>query len=261
MAGPGVGESGSRSASIAPMGTFGRPPEQASLRNLLLVCLAAFGLAACVTFVWLGMRAVMDIGGACAEGGPFVPVQPCPDGVPFLLTIGMFGLFGFGALGIYAGAQVGGSWAALPLLGWPALFLTLGWNFLEYGFTAGGEEGLIWGWIIPGAIFVLMGGIPLWIAWKARGSDTPVAAQFGMPSVDRAPREPSPSLGWDPSHRAGSTRAARPSPRAVDEDPAAGPDPVERLERLADLRRRGDITTDEFERFKQALLLDAERRS
>jgi hypothetical protein len=40
-----------------------------------------------------------------------------------------------------------------------------------------------------------------------------------------------------------------------------GPDPVERLQRLADLRRRGDITTDEFERFKRALLLDAERRS
>ncbi len=155
------------------MGTFGGAPEQASLRNLLLVCGAALGLAASLTFVWLGMRAVMDIGGACAEGGPFVPVQPCPDGVPFLLMLGMFGLFGFGGLGIYAGANVGGNWAALPLLAWPALFLSLGWNFLGYGFSAGGEEGLVLGWIVPGVIFVLMGGIPLWIAWASRGERDP----------------------------------------------------------------------------------------
>ena len=230
------------------------------------MCLAAFGLAACITFVWLGMRAVMDIGGACADGGPFVPVQPCPDGVPFLLMTGMFGLFGFGALGIYAGAQVGGDWGALPLLGWPALFLSLGWNFLEYGFTAGGEEGLVWGWIVPGVIFVLMGAIPLWIVFATRGSSTPVAARFGMPGAGGTRSEPRPSLGWDTSHRgpAGTpVRSPRPQRdvRAAVGRPDATADPVDRLERLADLRRRGDITTDEFERFKRALLLDAERRS
>lgn len=241
------------------MGTFGRAPERASLRNIALVCLAAFGLAACLTFVWLGMRAVMDIGGACADGGPFVPVQPCPDGVPFLLTIGMFGLFGFGALGIYAGAQVGGDWGALPLLGWPALFLSLGWNFLEYGFTAGGDEGWVWGWVIPGVLFVLMGGVPLWIALATRKSETPVAARFGMPSATRS----------EPELRRAEprgTRRAQP-PRAastVDVKPGGADDgdadPIDRLERLAALRRRGDLTNEEFERFKHALLLDAERR-
>jgi hypothetical protein len=252
------------------MGTFGHEPERASLRNLGLVCLAAFGLAACVTFVWLGMRAVMDIGGACAEGGPFVPVQRCPDVVPFLLMTGMFGLFGFGALGIYAGAQVGGDWAALPLLGWPALFLSLGWNFLEYGFTAGGEEGLVWGWIIPGVIFVLMGGIPLWIVVATRGSDTPVAARFGMPTAGGSRPEPRPSLGWDTSHRASTAPTGAKRALAASAAPVSGTldrarddesDAIDRLERLADLRRRGDISTDEFERFKRALLLDAERRS
>ena len=228
------------------MGTFGRAPEQATLRNVALVCVAAFGLAASLTFVWLGMRAVMDIGGVCADGGPFVPVQPCPDGVPFLLMLGMFGLFGFGGLGIYAGATVSGNWAALPLLAWPALFLSLGWNFLEYGFTAGGEEGLVWGWIVPGVIFVLMGGIPLWIAWAARSSGTPVAKRFGMPYVETGAR------------RAPPLRPRDPDPVPPD---AVSPDPVERLERLADLRRLGDLTTEEFERFKRALLLDAERRA
>jgi hypothetical protein len=247
------------------MGTFGHAPERAAQRDLLLVLLAAFGLAASITFVWLGMRAVMDIGGACADGGPFVPVQPCPAGAPAALTLGMLGLFGFGGLGIYAGVKVGGPWAALPLLGWPALFLSLGWNFLEYGFTAGGDEGLVWGWIVPGVLFVLMGGIPLWVAWLGRSSVTPVAARFGLPHDRARSAGPAPSLGWDESHRAATGRPDRPTPapdpgpRVTVEDAAS--DPVERLERLADLRRRGEITTDEYERFKAALLRDAERRT
>jgi hypothetical protein len=243
------------------MGTFGQPPERAATRDVLLVLVATFGLAASVTFIWLGMRAVMDIGGACADGGPFVPVQPCPAGAAAALTLGMFGLFGFGGLGMYAGVKVGGPWVALPLLGWPALFLSLGWNFLEYGFTAGGDEGWVWGWIIPGVLFVLMGGIPLWLAWVSRSSVTPVARRFGLPSSRRDAAEPEPSLGRDATHRVrqepSSIRAA--ATEGVG-DADAGPDPVERLERLADLRRRGDITNEEFERFKAALLRDAEGR-
>ena len=240
---------------MPPMGTFGREPERAALRDLLLVCLAAFGLAACLTLVWLGMRAVMDIGGACADGGPFVPVQPCPEGAPLALTFGIFGLFGFGGLGIYAGMRVGGPWAALPLLAWPALFGSLGWNFLEYGFTFQPGE-VIWGWVIPGVIFVAMAVGPLAIAWSARGSAVPVNARFGLPYRPE-PRDPPPSLGWDPSHRI----APRPAPDidggAVAPDPDRG-DAIDRLDRLAELRRRGDLTTEEFERFKAALLRDVE---
>ena len=33
-----------------------------------------------MTLLFLGMRAVMDVGGACADGGPFVTAQPCPSG-------------------------------------------------------------------------------------------------------------------------------------------------------------------------------------
>ncbi len=243
------------------MGTFGREPDAARPRDLALVLVATFGLATCITLMWLGMRAVMDIGGACAEGGPFVPVQPCPDGAPAALTLGMFGLFGFGALGVYAGAQVGGEWAALPLLGWPALFLSLGWNFLEYGFTAVPGE-LVWGWVVPGVIFVLMGGVPLAIGLRALGGSTPIAARFGMPFAAR-PAVPGPSLGWDVSHRAGSDAPVAEGTahrRDVDDGPAGG-DVVARLERLADLRRRGDLTNEEYERFKAALLRDAEGRA
>jgi hypothetical protein len=151
----------------------------------------------------------------------------------------MVGLFAFGGLGIYAGARIGGGWAALPLLAWPALFGSLGWNFLEYGLTAE-EGGVVWGWVIPGVIFVVMAVVPLWFVWSARASSVPIDARFGLPARE-PPTEPSPSLAWDASHR----------------EPQAD-DAVDRLERLAELRRRGDITNDEFERFKQALLHDVE---
>ena len=204
---------------------------------------AAFGLAACLTLIWLGMRAVMDIGGACAEGGPFVPVQPCPPGAPAALTLGMLGIFGSGALGLYAGAQIGGGWAALPLLAWPVLFGSLGWNFLEYGFTFE-EGGIVWGWLVPGVMFILMAVVPLWFVWSARASTVPINARFGLAAGrDASSTALPPSLGWDRSHR---------------EPPADTEDAIDRLERLADLRQRGDITNDEYEHFKQALLRDVE---
>jgi len=49
------------------MTSFLRQPQEARLRDVLLVLVAAFGLSACIALIWLGMRAVMDIGGACAE--------------------------------------------------------------------------------------------------------------------------------------------------------------------------------------------------
>jgi hypothetical protein len=239
--------------------------EKPDYRAIAWLLVAAAGLAACLTLLFLGMRAVMDIGGACASGGPFVPVQPCPDGVPALMMIGTLGLFAFGGLGLWAGARVGGAWAGLPLLAWPALFLSLGWNFLEYGVRPPGEEpGPSLGWLFCGAVFVLMGAVPLWIAIAARnelrdGGGTAVASRFGVPdfSAGRARRsaEPAPSLGWDPSHRIEPAPAeAAPTEPGAAADPEAAPDFVARLERLADLRRRGDLTNDEFETAKRRLL-------
>jgi hypothetical protein len=191
---------------------------------------SAFGLTACVTVILLSMRAVMDIGGACASGGSYVPVRPCPDGVPALMTIGMLGLFGFGGLGLWAGAQVGRGWAALPLLAWPGLFIGLGWNFLEYGIRPpGGQSGPEIGWLICGVVFVATGAIPLVIALAARHElrsqgAAAVARRYRM----NLPRQPS-------------------SSRSGDND-------LDRLERLADLHHAGDLTDDEYAAAKRRLL-------
>ncbi len=238
--------------------TFGgrTDAEGPSGRAVVLLAVASAGLAGCITLVFLAMRAVMDIGGACADGGPFVPVQPCPDGVPLLLVLGVFGLFGFGALGFLAGARIGGGWVAVPLLAWPGLFLSLAWNFLEYGFWPPSGGGWEWGWLIPGVLFVVMGGVPLLVALAARRewSDRAVGggvSSFGLGSV----AGPQVRIAYAPPGV--STSSPVPVPRRTDapgRGSSGGTDVVDRLERLAGLRRSGDLTDDEFEVAKAALL-------
>ena len=147
----------------------GRGREDPRLKDVLLLCVGVGGLLLCITLVFLAMRAVMDIGGACADGGPYVSAQSCPDGATPALLLGIFGGFGFGALGAAYGARVGG-YAWIPLLGWTALFASLGWNFLDYGLVNPPEgEGIIWGWLIPGVLFQAMAWAPVWfglVAWR-----------------------------------------------------------------------------------------------
>ena len=93
------------------------------------------------------------------RGRPVCHRDPCPEGVPLVLVGGIFGLFGFGGLMAWKGSVIGGPYAALVALAWPALFLSLGWNFLEYALTPPPGEGIVWGWLIPGVLFVLMGAV------------------------------------------------------------------------------------------------------
>lgn len=240
------------------------PPDYPAIAWLLV---SAAGLAACITLLFLGMRAVMDIGGACASGGPYVSVRPCPDGIAALMTVGTLGLFVFGGLGIWAGARLGGGWAALPFLAWPGLFLSLGWNFLEYGLRPPGDApGPAIGWLFCGAVFVLMGAVPLWIAISARNElreegGRAVASRYFPPRNRTASAAPA----WRAAPVAPPTAETHPTAQgAVPAGPsAAAPETVDaesdvvaKLERLADLRRRGDITNEEFEAAKRVLLAD-----
>lgn len=148
--------------------------EDPRLRDVLVLLVAVAGLAACITLVSLAMRAVMDVGGACADGGPYLSAQPCPDGTPGAMLLGIFGLFGFGALGMAYGARAGG-YGWVPLLAWTGLFAALGWNFLDYGvFNPPEGQGIEWGYAIPGLLFQVMAWAPVLFvaaaAWGARGS-------------------------------------------------------------------------------------------
>src|SRR5687768_10204791 len=128
------------------------------------------GLAAAtvgLTFLFLGMRAVMEIGGACAEGGPFVPVRPCPKGIPLVMIGGIWG--GLIFAGIYAWQAVKHQVPSFLGLLWPALFLSLGWNFLEFGLNPPFGEGVAVGWLICAVLFAVMGGLPLIWTLKVLG--------------------------------------------------------------------------------------------
>jgi hypothetical protein len=185
----------------------------------------------------------MDLGGFCASGGPYEIAVECPDSVIATTPLSIFGGFLSAGLMLWGGAALGGSWMSLVFLAWPALFLTLGWNFLAYGFFPP-EGGWVWSWIVCGVLFVLMGGVPLIgvigvVRDESDGSRAYASGRVVVrpKPVAATPREPAP----------------RPSP-----DPAPADPLVDRLERLAAMRRRGDLTTAEYEAAKAATLAEAE---
>lgn len=214
------------------------------------------GLAMCLTLVFLGMRALMDVGGFCAEGGPYVIETHCPEGVPLLLIGGIFGLFGFGGLTAWKGSVIGEPYGALVLLAWPALFLSLGWNFLEYAINPPVGEGIVWGWLIPGVLFMLMGGVPLVGLLPMSHTGRVGNARAGL-STRVAPRPRlSPVLDAERTAMAAvmSELLGQKEAGAGDEASGVSADLVSKLERLAALRQSGDLTSTEFEQAKRALL-------
>ena len=133
--------------------------------SVLIVSVALVALT--ITWTYLGMRAVMDIGGACATGGPYVPVQPCPEGASVMLSVAIPVLL----LATFAGTGVAVTMQAPTLLlpMWALLFGSLGWNFLEYAFKGGGAEV---SWLVCGIVFEAM-ALPAAALLVVTGSSVP----------------------------------------------------------------------------------------
>lgn len=231
-------------------GTEERIPAGRVIAYLLGVAI----LAGSLTLLFLSMRAVLEIGGACASGGPYVPSVECPDAVVAVTPLSIFAGIGGVLLMLWGGSAIPGPWAGLVVLLWPALFLSLGWNFLEYGFfPPDGAEGWVWSWIFCGVLFVLMGGIPLVLAVGAirdaragRRADADEREYAGGRVVLR-PRPGS-------AAPVASAASAAPGASAAGASRSRPTDLVDRLERLADLRRRGDLSNEEFDAAKRELL-------
>ena len=204
------------------------------------------GVVCGITLLFLSMRSVMEIGGACADGGPYQPVRPCPDGIPLTTIGGIWG--GIVALGIYIWALTRFNLPGFLALAWPALFLSLGWNFFEFGFDPPGDGGLAWGWLFCGVVFAIMGGLPL------------IAL---LPSMVRSfvPSHPQGPVGLRDSFRPlkvtiekAAPRQTHASPTPGDREPSTGL--VAELERLTALRDSGSLSEHEFRLAKQRLLGD-----
>ncbi len=265
----------------------GRLPDPA-LKPVLALAVGVGGMALCITIVYLAMRAVMDVGGACADGGPYVSANPCPDGVPMAMIVAIFGLFGFGGLAL-VGASGTGGYGWIPLLAWTGLFASLGWNFLDYGlFNPPAGQGIEWGYVIPGVLFQVMAWAPVAILvwglrsqrrWRAAAETQVQTFPIHHPAEDAEPMRPPPVPA---SHRvevAGGGRqaqlqaidsamgklvidasAAAPL-RASDGMPAPRPNRetlLEHLEKLGEMRDRGQLSADEFETLKAAVMTELE---
>jgi hypothetical protein len=199
------------------------------------------GLTAGLTLLFLGMRSVMEIGGYCAEGGPFVIAQRCPKGVPAIMMLSIWGGLIFAALYLWQCTK--NKVPSLILFAWPALFLSLGWNFLEFGLSPPGG-GTAWGWLVCAVVFILMGGLPL-------------LAIVGP--VMRNLRTPGPGPTELAQPLAGVRKTVAPRARGKVRDVTADlpDDLVEALERLATLHRQGELSDDEYRVAKARLLSGA----
>ena len=248
-------------------------PTRVVVRKLIYTAIGVFVFAVGLTLVFKGMRSVMDVGGYCASGGAYEIRQECPSNV-WTLPVGIFvGLAGVAF--VIAGTFRGGP--KLVALAWPALFLALGWNFLEYAFDPPPPDtGVVWGWLICGVVFVAMGGIPLLFVvmnaklalWGADSGDVKTAtARATATAISRLAasrsRAPATFVRYGDTTVTSSTTAATmteptsapagasPPPAA---DHAANGDLVSDLERLAALHRDGQLTDDEYARAKRARL-------
>jgi hypothetical protein len=162
--------------------------------------LAAAGVAAGITAVYIAMRDLMqESGGTCASGGPYEIANQCSSGQIGLLVGGILAVLVFTAL--HAAME---HWADGPRIGWPAiigvLFLALGWNFIDLGLDPPRDDGSAIGWLVSGVVFWLMAVGFLAPAamraaeWLRRGG-APEPVMFSQATVRAAP----PPAGTQPS--------------------------------------------------------------
>lgn len=244
-----------------------------AISDVVIFLLGVAGLAAAITLLFLGMRAVMDVGGFCAEGGPYVVEQHCPEGAPLATLLGFLGGFVAVLLTAWKGDKLGGGAGYAVFLAWPALFGALGYNFLEYGSNPPGDgPGWAWGWLVCGVVFEAMAIGPLLVGLSAaRSARSQPAARLSRAVANRLAM---PGRGTGPTAADGPADGRSGVRDDVSLDIAAGVREVaatvaahqrdddafvERLERLAALREGGALTDEEFARAKSELLEDAER--
>jgi hypothetical protein len=241
------------------LGVEGMPAGKV-VRKVVLLVLGVALFSASLTAVFLSMRSVMDVGGSCASGGPY-PATPCPDGA-WLTPVGIF--VGLGACALMVAGAFPGAGPQPVAFAWSALFLALGWNFWDYGLNPPDGTSVAVGWIVCGVVFVVMGGLPLVPILRH-----PRAVLWGgtpPPALPREVRRISPSGSqraaakeapatwrWAPVTTT-TTATATSTASAGTMAERRQEHVVSRLERLSELYRRGDLTVEEYQAAKGAVL-------
>jgi Short C-terminal domain len=225
--------------------------------SVVLLFAGMAGATAALTVLFLSMRSVMKVGGFCASGGPYVIQTPCPKGVAGLLIGSIW--VGLICLGLYLWETIRLRGPNLAGLAWPALFLSLGYNFLEFGLRRTEGQGLVWGWVICGIVFVLMGGIPMVavLATLGRSHESPnrtVRASAKLLAAAQLAQAAVAATKWSWATSSGATASASSDTPDAPRAPSTNGGVVDELERLAELRHRGELSDDEYQAAKRRLL-------
>ena len=144
-------------------------------------------LAVTLTWTFFSMRAVMNVGGSCADGGPYVSAQPCPDG-SYLIAIAIPVMLITAMVGSATAISINAPNLLIPM--WGLLFGSLGWNFLEFAFKG---DGIIWSWLVCGVMFWLM------------AAPAVLGMLLALKTAVVPPRKPRPDTGsrwWVPAYAA-----------------------------------------------------------
>src|SRR5262245_64709774 len=86
-----------------------------------LLTIGTLGFVFFLTLLYRSMRTVLDVGGFCAEGGPYEIRQPCPEGVAWIVPVSIFGMIASVGIGILGVFRRGGP--RPYVFAWSALFL------------------------------------------------------------------------------------------------------------------------------------------
>lgn len=202
------------------------------VRNLLGLAICG---AALVAVNWAIYNLVRT--GTCASGGPYVSARPCPPGTGGQILALVGGIFA-GLLGVVVYATRGdrgrAGFVGLGGVMWVLLFVTLAGSSLVGAFGPAADDDRDdskTGAVILSAIFLPMGLAPLLLAFRARGKPEPAVP----PALAGTPQVFTPQPVW-PSK------------------PPEPDDPLERLQKLGELRASGVLTDEEFEAQKRRLL-------
>jgi hypothetical protein len=200
-------------------------------RGTIGVLISGGGIVVGLTVLFLGMRAVMDIGGSCGAAG----TPSCPGHVGGLVPAAIWG--GLIFAGLYLWQCMKHHVPSFVSLLWPALFLSLGYNFFDYAFR---NSTVAAGFLVCGIVFGLMGGLPLLYAiphlWKvyARG-EIEAAAPFHVRATGSA------LISLKALTQTGRKR-----------------DMTDSLEQLADLHKSGQLSDFEYAKAKDKVIREAE---
>ena len=240
--------------------------------DVLLGLAGVAGIAAGITLLALDGRALIDIGGFCAEGGPYVIATHCPQNSAVIFLLGFLGGGAAVVLAEWKSSAIGLGSGTVLLLAFTAVFGVIGLETLLAGFDPPGDEpGWAWGWLVMGTMFVAAAAIPLLlVALSARALSPGAGAPRGTRAHGPSGGGGMSSAGVQAQASAPAGGDAHPAADDVSRDIAAGAEVVARkdlaapggpraglvegLERLAELHDRGSLTEAEYARAKDELI-------